>query len=158
MGLPSSLSDKGSACIGGVRFDPWVGKIPWNGRWQPAPVFLPGKFHGQRSRVSYSPWGWKELDAAEHTHKHKEQFMELFCSFALLFIVNHFSHFTESLKTKYERKGGAFHSSNHSEGKEWTDGYPRTVVPNNSGPSHPGRSKYYNGFMDPDMYCCHLNN
>ena len=25
------------------RFDPWVGKIPWRGKWQPTPVFLPGK-------------------------------------------------------------------------------------------------------------------
>ena len=31
------------------RFDPWVRKIPWSEKWQPAPVFLPGKFHGQRS-------------------------------------------------------------------------------------------------------------
>ena len=30
------------------------------------PVFLPGKFHGQRSLVSYSPVGGKELDAIEH--------------------------------------------------------------------------------------------
>ena len=29
-------------------FDPWVGKIPWRRKWQPTPVFLPGKFHGQR--------------------------------------------------------------------------------------------------------------
>ena len=38
-----------------------VGLIPELGRalvseWQPAPVFLPGKFHGHRSLVSYSPW------------------------------------------------------------------------------------------------------
>ena len=30
-------------------FDPWVGKISWRRAWQPAPVFLPGEFHGQRS-------------------------------------------------------------------------------------------------------------
>ena len=30
------------------RFNPWVGKIPWRRRWQPTPVFLPGKSHGQR--------------------------------------------------------------------------------------------------------------
>ena len=35
------------------------------GAWQPIPVFLPGEFHGQRSLVGYSPWGHKELDAAE---------------------------------------------------------------------------------------------
>ena len=27
-----------------------------------APVFLPGKSHGQRSLMGYSPWGHKELD------------------------------------------------------------------------------------------------
>ena len=26
------------------------------------PVFLPGKFHGQRSLAGYSPWGRKESD------------------------------------------------------------------------------------------------
>ena len=31
------------------------------------PVFLPGKFHGQRTLVSYSPWGHEESDTAEHT-------------------------------------------------------------------------------------------
>ena len=33
-------------------FDPWVGKIPWRRKWQPTPVLLPGKSHGQRSLVS----------------------------------------------------------------------------------------------------------
>ena len=32
-------------------FDPWVRKIPWRREWQSTPVFLPGKFHGQRSLV-----------------------------------------------------------------------------------------------------------
>ena len=30
-------------------FHPWVRKIPWRRKCQPTPVFLPGKFHGQRS-------------------------------------------------------------------------------------------------------------
>jgi len=30
-------------------WDPWIGKIPWRRKKQPTPVFLPGKFHGQRS-------------------------------------------------------------------------------------------------------------
>ena len=38
-------------------FNPWVGKIPWKRKWQPTPVFLPGKFHGWKSLVGYSPWG-----------------------------------------------------------------------------------------------------
>ena len=33
----------------GLWFDPWVGKIPWRRKWQCTPVFLPGRFHGQRS-------------------------------------------------------------------------------------------------------------
>ena len=32
---------------------------------QPTPVFLPGKFHGQRSLAGYSPWGHKESDMTE---------------------------------------------------------------------------------------------
>ena len=46
-------------------FDPWVGKIPWRRKWQPTPVLLPGKSHGQRSLVGYSPWDHKESDTTE---------------------------------------------------------------------------------------------
>ena len=35
-------------------------EIPWRRKWPPTPVFLPGKFHGQRSMAGYSPWGCKE--------------------------------------------------------------------------------------------------
>jgi len=45
--------------------DPWIGKIPWRRKWQPGPVFLPEKFHGQRSLVGYSPWCFKESDSNE---------------------------------------------------------------------------------------------
>ena len=34
-------------------------------QWHPTPVFLPGKSHGRRSLVGYSPWGCKELDMTE---------------------------------------------------------------------------------------------
>ena len=51
-------------------FDPWVGKIPWRRKRQHIPVFLPGKFHGQRSLAGYSPWDCKELDTTEHAHTH----------------------------------------------------------------------------------------
>ena len=37
----------------------------WRRKWQPTPVFLPGKSHGQRSLAGYSPWGPKELDMTE---------------------------------------------------------------------------------------------
>ena len=39
----------------------WVGKIPWRRKWQPTPVFLPGKSHGQRSLEGYSPQGHKRV-------------------------------------------------------------------------------------------------
>ena len=37
-------------------FDSRVGKTPWKRKWQPTPVFLPGKSYGQRSLADYSPW------------------------------------------------------------------------------------------------------
>ena len=37
----------------------------WRRKWQPTPVFLPGKSHGCRSLVAYSPRGRKESDVAE---------------------------------------------------------------------------------------------
>ena len=42
-------------------FDPQVGKIPWKRKWQPSPVFLPEKSHGQMSLMGYSPWGCKRV-------------------------------------------------------------------------------------------------
>ena len=46
-------------------FNPWVGKISWSRKWEPTPVFLPEKSHGQRSLVGYSSWGLKESDTTE---------------------------------------------------------------------------------------------
>jgi hypothetical protein len=31
----------------------WVEKIPWSRKWQPAPLFFPGKFHGEGSLEGY---------------------------------------------------------------------------------------------------------
>ena len=72
--LPRWLSGKEPTCQWRRHkrpgFDPWVGKIPWRRKWQCAPVFLPGKFHGQKSLAVYSPWGQKESDMTESTHTH----------------------------------------------------------------------------------------
>ena len=69
-GLPQ-LSDKEFACqCRRYRFDPWVGKIPWKRKRQPAPGVLPGKSNRERNLADYSPWGCKELDTTEHACAH----------------------------------------------------------------------------------------
>ena len=53
-----------------------LGRSSWRRAWPPTPVFLPGKFHGQRSLVGYSPWSSKQTDIVERvrtcelTHTH----------------------------------------------------------------------------------------
>ena len=83
-------------------FDPWVRKIPWRRKWQSTPVLLPGKSHGHRSLVGYSPWGRKELDMTERLHSHiptyklsKNQlslifgiFFSKYCLFNYIFKIN----------------------------------------------------------------------
>ena len=44
------------------------GRFPWRRKWQPTPVFLPGRPRGWRSLAGYSPWGPKESDTAERLH------------------------------------------------------------------------------------------
>ena len=63
--LPANAGDardKGS--IPGLR------RCPWSRKWQPTPIFLPGKLHCQRSLAGYSPWSRKELDRTVCTHTH----------------------------------------------------------------------------------------
>ena len=45
-----------------------LGVTFWRRKWQPTPVFLPGKFHGQMSLLGYSLWGHKESDTTEPLH------------------------------------------------------------------------------------------
>ena len=66
MCFPGGTSDKETACQSGRHrrcgFNPWAWKISCNRKWQPAPVFLPGRIHGQRTLAGYIPWGHKESD------------------------------------------------------------------------------------------------
>ena len=76
------LSGKESACqcrrCRRCRFNPWAEMIPWSRKWQPAPVFLPGKFLGQRSLVGYSPWSHKESNMTERLSMHTNiQFIDI---------------------------------------------------------------------------------
>ena len=78
--FPRGLSVKESSCqcrrLRRCGFNPWFRKIPWWRNSQSTPIFLPEKFHGQRSLVGCSPWGCKESYMTEHEHakmspKHK---------------------------------------------------------------------------------------
>ena len=67
MGFPGGSAGKESTCnaVDCLQcrrhgFDPCVRKVPQRRKWQPAPVFLPGKSHGQRRLVDYSPLDCKE--------------------------------------------------------------------------------------------------
>ena len=75
------LSGKESTCqCRRLRFNPWVGKIPWRRKWQPTLIFLPGKSHEPRSLVGYSPCGCKragqDLAAKQQQHRLK-QYLQL---------------------------------------------------------------------------------
>ena len=70
-GFPIGSAGKESVCLQcrrywRCRFDPWVRKILWKGKWQTIPVFLPEKFHGQRSLAGYSPKDGKESEVTKH--------------------------------------------------------------------------------------------
>ena len=46
-------------------FEPLIFSTSKRRKWQPTPVLIPGKSHGLRSLVGYSPQGLKELDMTE---------------------------------------------------------------------------------------------
>ena len=52
-----------------MGFNPWVGKISRSRKWHPTPVFLPGKFHGQRNLVDCSRLGHKELTTSKQLRR-----------------------------------------------------------------------------------------
>ena len=71
-GLPRRCRGKESVCqCRRCSSDPWVSKLSWRRRWQPAPEFLSEEFHGQRRLVGYSPWVAKaQTRLSTHTHTH----------------------------------------------------------------------------------------
>ena len=69
---PGGLQSMGSLRVGHDRatsLSPFT-FMHWRRKWQPTSVFLPGKFHGQRSLVGYSPWSHKESDMTERLSTH----------------------------------------------------------------------------------------
>ena len=67
--FPGGSDGKESAC--NVGFYPWVRRIPWRRKWQPTPIFLPGKSHGQRSLAGNSSWGRKRVGHNSVTKQNK---------------------------------------------------------------------------------------
>ena len=71
-GFPGgSVAKKSLANAGDMGSIPGSGRSPGEGKQQSTSVLLPGKSHGQKSLVGYSPWAHKELDITEvtwHTH------------------------------------------------------------------------------------------
>ena len=47
--------------------DSFLVVVTWNGKWQPTPVFLPEKSHGQRTLLGYSSEGHKESDMTKRS-------------------------------------------------------------------------------------------
>ena len=74
LGFAGGASGKESACqcrrCKKRGLDPWARKIPWRRKRQATPIFLPGKFHGQRSLAGCSPWGRKESVRTEPRNTH----------------------------------------------------------------------------------------
>ena len=60
-------SDCDAGDTGHAGLIPGLGRYPGERRWQPIPVFLPEKSHGQRSLVFCGPKGHKELETTEHS-------------------------------------------------------------------------------------------
>ena len=67
---PGGLQSMGSQRVGHNRVTSLslFTFMHWRQKWQPTPVLLPGKSHGRRSLVGYSPWRHKELDMTEQLH------------------------------------------------------------------------------------------
>ena len=69
MGPPRLPSGKESTCQAEDMQEAQVQSLGWEDppkkkkKWQPTPVFLPGKSQGQRSLVGYSPWGHRRVDS-----------------------------------------------------------------------------------------------
>ena len=74
--LPANAGDSG--------WIPGLGRSPGWREWQPTPVSLPGKSHGQRTLAGYSPWDCKESEMTEWLNHHSNDsiwgtYPELFC-------------------------------------------------------------------------------
>ena len=72
-------------------------------KWQPTPIFLPRKFHGQRSLTGFSPWGHKEigLSAPIHTERNSDLENCVLKKLVPLFFLKAFNIFNHIKKRAY---------------------------------------------------------
>ena len=79
------------------RFDPWARKIPWRRGWQPTPVFLPKKFHGQRAwwamahGITKSQTWWKWLSSSSNDTRNNTMCAFLFRAYCAAIVLNYFT-------------------------------------------------------------------
>ena len=68
--LASNISSEASSALSSFKELKRFRALFWRRQWQPTPVLLPGKSHGQGSLVGCSPWGREESDTTEQLHFH----------------------------------------------------------------------------------------
>ena len=86
----------------------WVSKIPWKRKPQPTPVFLPGKFHRQRSLVDYVHWV-AESDMTSRPSTQTSRSSRLFQKFSTVF-----PQFTKLGKVKRSHQGSGAENNSFS--------------------------------------------
>ena len=75
--------------------DPWVRKIPWRKKWQPTPIFLPEKFHGQKRLAGYSLWDQKRVGynwATKQQQPKVDHMVKKFKGYKAVFNENNFQY------------------------------------------------------------------
>ena len=81
--MPANAGDLGS-----IKTIPGLRRFPWRKECLTTPIFLPVKFHGQRSLVGYSPWGHKESDMTEQLKLSLSNMCTYICIHTLYYAVN----------------------------------------------------------------------
>ena len=104
-------------------FNPWDSKIPWRRKWQPTPVFLPGKSNGHRSLVSYSPWDCKGDQHDLATKQPQSLCISHYAKWSVLFKPCHspMSHYLYLFYRGVHRAVIWAHSQGHRAGKRGAD-------------------------------------
>ena len=99
LGFPGGSDGKASVCnAGDTGLIPGSGRSPGEGNGSP---LLPGKSHGQRSLIGYSPWGRKESDMTEWCHFHF--LIQVRISLICLLVGFSYMHASEAVKMEKDK-------------------------------------------------------